>query len=157
MKPILAYSFILLISFCSKAQEQLNVEEKRVITQEIHLMFSNYHNDIISHGLIRELNYLDTSPDFFWTLPNYTKPLDYYTIKKIITETSKTTKFIDFSWETIKIHPLTTNIASYIGILKCVKIDTTNTRTSFKISESGTLIKREDGWKFLNGQSKNLP
>ena len=156
MKLIWTYSLFLIITFHSYGQKTLNSEDKKSITLEIQQMFENYHNDIIKNGLASEFKYLDTSSDFFWVPPGYEKVLDYDTVKSILITNSKGINFIEFSWENIKIVPLTNNIANYSGIVKCVQVDTNNNSATFKIIESGTLIKRKDGWKFLNGQSRNL-
>lgn len=156
MKLIWTTSLLFLVIFNSYGQKTLNSKDKETITFEIKQMFDNYHNDITKNGLVSEFKYLDTSSDFFWVPPGYKKTLDYDTVKSILTENSKVINFIEFSWESIKIFPLTKKIAHYSGIVKCVQVDTNHNPATFKIIESGTLIKRKDGWKFLNGQSRNL-
>jgi len=52
---------------------------------------------------------------------------------------------IEFKFDTIKVYPLSNSIANYTGTV------------SGKMIESGTLIKHKNGWKLLNGQSRNLP
>lgn len=156
MKLIWTTSLLFAVIFNSYGQKALSSESKDAITREIQKMFDNYHNDITKNGLTSEFKYLDESSDFFWVPPGYEKVLDYDTIKKILIENSKAINFIEFSWESIKIFPLTNKIANYSGIAKCVQVDINNNPITFKIIESGTLIKRKDGWKFLNGQSRNL-
>lgn len=156
MKLIWTTSLFFTIVFNSYGQKTLNSESKEAISLEIKQMFNNYYNDITKKGLTRELKYLDNSSDFFWVPPGYEKALDYNTIKGILIANSKVINHIEFSWESIKIHPITEEIATYTGIVKCVQVDTDAKSVTFKIIESGTLIKREDGWKFLNGQSRNL-
>ncbi len=155
MKPI--WTILLSVAvFNSYGQETLSKEYKETISLEIKQMFDSFHKDITKNGLMSEFKYLDTSSDFFWVPPGYKKTLDYNTVKSILTRNSKTVNFIEFSWESIKIVPLTNEIANYSGIVKCVQVDTNHNSKTFRIIESGTLIKREDGWKFLNGQSRKL-
>ncbi|NMH87870.1 hypothetical protein [Flavivirga algicola] len=156
MKLIWTASLFFIVIFNSYGQKALNSERKEAISLEIKQMFDNFHKDITKNGLISEFKYLDDSSDFFWVPPGYKKTLDYSTIKDILTKNSKTVNFIEFSWENIKIVPLTNEIATYSGVVKCVQVDTAHNPITFKIIESGTLIKREDGWKFLNGQSRSL-
>ncbi|GAA3610175.1 hypothetical protein Q4Q39_16700 [Flavivirga amylovorans] len=156
MKLIWTTSLFFIVIFNSYSQKNLNDESKEIITLEIKEMFKNYHNDITKNGLESEFKYLDASSDFFWVPPGYKETLDYDTVKKILIENSKIVNFIEFSWESIKIVPLTNEIANYSGIIKCVQVDTDHNPMMFKIIESGTLIKRKDGWKFLNGQSRTL-
>ncbi|MDD7886517.1 hypothetical protein [Flavivirga sp. 57AJ16] len=147
---------LFLVIFNSYGQKDLNNKDKEIITSEIKQMFENYHKDITKNGLASEFKYLDASSDFFWVPPGYKETLDYDTIKSILIKNSKFINFIEFSWESIKIQPLTKKIANYSGIVKCVQIDTDQNPVTFKIIESGTLIKRKDGWKFLSGQSRSL-
>ena len=157
MKSILLYVFVLTLGYTSFAQKTLNKRSKEIIRSEIETMFKNYHNAIVKDGLEAEFKYLDDSDDFFWVPPGYESSLDYKTVKKILLENSKATDYMEFSWETIKIFPISNKIATYSGIVRCVMVDTTNTPMTFRIIESGTLIKRKNGWKFLSGQSRNLP
>ncbi len=52
--------------------------------------------------------------------------------------------------------PLSEKIANYSGIVKGSMIDTSGIKASVLIIESGTVIKRLDGWKLLSGQSAVL-
>ncbi len=156
MKKMLLYCFFLTVGFTCSAQKTLNNKNKKIITAEIKEMFENYHNDIVKDGLQAEFRYLDNSDDFFWVPPGYESALDYKTVKNILLSNSKTINYVEFSWETIEIFPITSRIANYSGIVRCVNVDTTNNPMTFRIIESGTLIKRKSGWKFLSGQSRNL-
>ncbi|MDO5969007.1 hypothetical protein Q4Q35_04230 [Flavivirga aquimarina] len=157
MKLIWTTSLLLTVIFNSYSQKPLSSESKDAISLEIKQMFNNYHSDITKKGLTSEFKYLDASSDFFWVPPGHEKALDYDTIKSMLIANSKIINFIEFSWESIKIIPLTKKIANYTGIVKCVQVDANANAVTFKLIESGTLIKRKDGWKFLNGQSRNLP
>lgn len=63
---------------------------------------------------------------------------------------------VKMEWDTLQVFPLTNEIANYSGIVDGVMIDTSGIEARMSILESGTLIKREDGWKLLSGQSKIL-
>ncbi len=156
MKRIWITSLFFIVIFNSYGQQALNSEHKEAISLEIKQMFKDFHKDITKNGLMSEFKYLDDSSDFFWVPPGYKKALDFDTVKNILVKNSKTVNFIEFSWESIKIVPLTNEIATYSGVVKCVQVDTAHNPKTFKIIESGTLIKRKDGWKFLNGQSRSL-
>ncbi len=157
MKHVWLYAFLLIATFTSYAQKSLTTKTKKTITLEVKTMFDNCHNDIVKNGLKAELKYLDASSDFFWVPPSYNTALNYNAVKKILLSNSKSISYIEFSWETIEIFPITNKIANYSGIVKVVEINTANKHMAFRILESGTLIKRKDGWKFLSGQSRNLP
>ncbi|WP_303318090.1 hypothetical protein Q4Q34_11860 [Flavivirga abyssicola] len=156
MKLIWTASLFIIVIFNSYSQKNLNDENKATISLEIKQMFDSFHKDITENGLESEFKYLDDSSDFFWVPPGYKETLDYDAIKNILIENSKVVNFIEFTWESIKIVPLTNEIANYSGIIKCVQVDKDLNPVTFKIIESGTLIKRKGGWKFLNGQSRIL-
>ncbi|MEQ8217116.1 MAG: hypothetical protein RIM68_13725 [Arenibacter sp.] len=59
-------------------------------------------------------------------------------------------------WDTLQIFPLTNEIANYFGIVEGVMVDTSGLESAISIIESGTIIKRESGWKLLSGQSEIL-
>ena len=158
MKYYNIYSFFLILTLfsCKHQTETLNQKDKEIIELEIHQMFDNYHNDIKKDGLKAEFKYLDNSSDFFWVPPGYDSALSFDSVKTILLSNSKFIHSIEFSWDTLQVFPLTHAIANYSGIVNGIMIDSLNTKSTFKIIESGTLIKRKDGWKLLNGQSRNL-
>ncbi len=158
MKFYYIYSFLLILTLfnCKHKAEILNQNNKEIIEREIRQMFDNYHNDIKKDGLKAEFKYLDNSSDFFWVPPGYDSALSFDSVKTILLSNSKFIHSIEFSWDTLQVFPLTNTIANYSGIVNGIMIDTSNTKSTFKIIESGTLIKRKDGWKLLNGQSRNL-
>lgn len=158
MKFYYIYSFLLILTLfnCKHKAEILNQNNKEIIEREIRQMFDNYHNDIKKDGLKAEFKYLDNSSDFFWVPPGYDSALSFDSVKTILLSNSKFIHSIEFSWDTLQVFPLTNTIANYSGIVNGTMLDSSNTQSTFKIIESGTLIKRKDGWKLLNGQSRNL-
>jgi hypothetical protein len=158
MKFNKTYGFILVAIClnCTQKNDQLSSEDKIKVTSEILQMFDNYHEDIKKDGLTAEFKYLDNSSDFYWVPPGYRSPLSYDSIQHILLANSKSIQSIEFAFDTISIHPIAKKIATYTGIVHGKMRDTSATYSSFKIIESGTLIKRYDGWKLLNGQSRNL-
>jgi len=158
MKFYYIYSFLLILTLfnCKHKAEILNQNNKEIIEREIRQMFDNYHNDIKKDGLKAEFKYLDNSSDFFWVPPGYDSALSFDSVKNILLSNSKFIHSIEFSWDTLQVFPLTNTIANYSGIVNGTMLDSSNTQSTFKIIESGTLIKRKDGWKLLNGQSRNL-
>ena len=116
-------------------------------------MFSNYHDDIRRDGLTAEFKYLDSSADFFWVPPGYNSALSYDSVRTILEGNAKLFSGVEFSWTTLQIYPLTDEIATYSGIVNGAMTDTSGNVSSMQIIESGSVIKRADGWKLLNGQS----
>ncbi|MDW7690645.1 hypothetical protein R9C00_22195 [Flammeovirgaceae bacterium SG7u.111] len=57
----------------------------------------------------------------------------------------------------LEVFPLTNEIANYSGTVRGRMVDKSGVETNVTIIESGTVIKREDGWKLLSGQSAVSP
>lgn len=156
MKYSRLYSFLIIFLVLGCQKEQSKEFAKAQIIAEIETMFHNYHLAIKDNGLPAEFDYLDSSEDFFWVPPGYKSAIKYDSIKAILIENNKSIQSISFEFETLEVFPLSEIIANYSGIVKGKMTDTAQVTSSFKIIESGTLIKRSNGWKLLNGQSRNL-
>ena len=153
---LLLASILYSLSACQPSNDSKEFNNEKVI-HEIKQMFDDYHEDIKRKGLTAEFKYLDQSNNFFWVPPGYESALNYDSVKNILVSNSSKFKHIEFHWDTLQIFPLSKNIANYSGIVDGKMTDTSNTILMVTIIESGTLIKRQDGWKLLNGQSANLP
>lgn len=129
---------------------------KETVTKEVQLMLDNYHNDIKTGGLTAEFRYLDQSEDFFWVPPGYKSALTYDSVKTILENNAPSFAHIEFHWDTLQIFPLSNELANYTGIVGGFMINTSGDSMTVSIIESGTIIKRQDGWKLLSGQSANL-
>lgn len=130
--------------------------DREQVRVEIEEMLSEYHAAIAKDGLLAEFTYLDDSDDFFWVPPGYSSVLDYDSVRSILTQNAPLLSYAKFTWETLEIYPLSAELGTYSGVLVSVTEDTAGTRTTAKMIESGTLIKRKDGWKLLSGQSRVL-
>ena len=151
------FGILLLVALISCFQsDKLNDSEKELIINDVIEMLDNYHDDIRKDGLTAELKYLDQSTDFFWVPPGYKSTLSYDSVRHILESNAKSFQAIDFNWDTLQVFPLSDNIANYSGIVKGSMIDTSGIKSSVLIIESGTVIKRPDGWKILSGQSALL-
>ena len=147
--------FLLTLLACSPA-ERVNKFDKEAITESVKQMFENYHNDIKENGLTAEFHYLDHSSDFFWVPPGYQSALNYDSVKAILEKNAKKFSNVQFHWDTLQIFPLSNEIANYSGIVGGFLKDTSGVASTISIIESGTVIKRKDGWKLLSGQSANI-
>jgi len=151
------FGIVILMTLTSCAQtDKLNESEKELIINDVIEMFGNYHNDIRQDGLTAEFKYLDQSTDFFWVPPGYKSTLSYDSVRQILETNAKSFQATEFNWDTLHVFPLSDKIANYSGIVKGSMIDTFGIKTSVLIIESGTVIKRSDGWKLLSGQSAIL-
>ncbi len=146
---------LFLVNSCVQTEE-LNASEKELVVADVREMFNNYHSDISKNGLTAEFKYLDKSPDFYWVPPGYNSALTYDSVHTILVNNAKLFREILFEWDTLQVFPLTNEIANYSGIVKGSMTDTSGIVTSVLIIESGTVVRRSDGWKLLSGQSAIL-
>jgi hypothetical protein len=146
---------LLFLNSCVQTEKLTEVEKEKLVG-EVAVMFDNYHDDIRKEGLTAEFMYLDQSPDFFWVPPGYNSALTYDSVRSILMTNAKLFNEIIFAWDTLQIFPLTKEIANYSGIVKGSMTDTSGIVTRVLIIESGTVIKRPDGWQLLSGQSAVL-
>ena len=155
IKQIFGIVFLMTLISCLQT-DKLNESEKELIISDVIKMFSNYHKDIRKDGLTAEFKYLDRSTDFFWVPPGYNSALSYDSVRHILEINAKAFQAVEFNWDTLKVYPLSDKIANYSGIVKGSMIDTSGIKSSVIIIESGTVIKRSDGWKLLSGQTAIL-
>ena len=146
---------ILLTTLCTQT-ETFSESSKEQVASEVIEMFNKYHSDIKADGLTAEFNYLDSSADFFWVPPGYASALSYDSVRTILRSNAVLFQSVEFSWEALQVFPLSDQIATYAGIVKGVLTDTAGVMTEIRIIESGTVIKRINGWKLLSGQSAAL-
>jgi hypothetical protein len=147
---------VVLAAGCNNPGEINTTESSDDVRHEIISMFDDYHKDIADQGLLGEFKYLDASTDFFWIPPGFHSALSYDSVRVILETTASAFKDIEFRWDMLTIFPLAPDIATYHGIVVGSMTDTANTRFPVRILESGTVIKRVDGWKLLSGQSRSL-
>ena len=144
------------LSACRQSAE-LSASEKMAVSEEVRTMLGRYFEDMNKEGLLSEFRYLDNSPDFFWVPPGYTTSISYDSVAVVLKATVLTLRTIDYKWETLRIIPLSAELATFTGIIQGVIIDTTGTVTKLRLIETGTVIRRQSGWKLLNGQTAILP
>lgn len=156
MRHLSTLLIITLVFACQGKHEISNDLNEELIINEIQQMFDNYHKDIRLQGLTGEFKYLDNSEDFFWVPPGYNSALSYDSVKNILEKNAKVFSRIEFQWDTLRIIPISNEVASYSGIVEGTMIDTSGIKSMMRIIESGTVIKRTTGWKLLCGQSANL-
>lgn len=131
----------------------LNEEEKETVASEVRQMLINYDTDIRKNGLPAEFKYLDNTPDFFWVPPGFSSPLSYDSVANIIKDNAAMFAMVDNKWDTLAIYPLTNELATFTGRINSMLLPVTGSVIKTTLMETGTAIKRKDGWKILNGQT----
>ena len=149
-------SIIMCLAFtaCKQYPKTLTENEKEVIRNEIKVMFKKYGAAVQEKGLLGEFDYLDDSDDFYWVPPGYNSALSHDSVKSILTTNSKLYKSVKFNWIDLSIFPLSEKLVSYTGSIQSTMIDMNGKQNIIKMLESGLVIKRNDGWKLLSGQSR---
>ncbi len=155
MRHLASIAIILTLISCSEIKKSNDLDKESIIA-DVNLMLHNYHRDIGKDGLTAEFKYLDQSSDFFWVPPGYNAALSYDSVKKILEMNHQAFLSIEFYWDTLQVFPLSDEIVNYSGIVSGIMTDTSGVESTITIIESGTIIKREDGWKLLSGQSAIL-
>lgn len=155
MKVIIAACVVAMALGCSTKVSESEMPLTDV-ESEAKRMLHDYHDAMKAGGLMAEFDYLDSSDSFFWVPPGFDAAINYDSVRTILEQTATSIANIELEWETLKVFPLSDQIATYAGIVKSVSTDTSGTTTSVRILESGTLVKRANGWKLLSGQSRLL-
>ncbi|HWI93957.1 MAG TPA: hypothetical protein VNT20_21935 [Flavisolibacter sp.] len=126
------------------------------VRNEIKTTFDNYYNDIRKQGLLAELKYLDSSAQFFWVAPGYLNYAGYDSIARAIKENAAVLKSIDNRYDSLLIVPLTTNYAQFAVRTISTAVTASGDTSQTAFIESGVMVKRKEGWKFLSGQTSIL-
>lgn len=124
------------------------------IKTEAEKMLNDYHQAMEKGGLMAEFAYLDSSDAFFWVPPGYSSAIDYDSVRAVLVKNAPAIKEIKIRWEALEVIPLTSEIATFHGTVHSEMTDSTGTTTFTCLLESGTLIRRSDGWKLLSGQTR---
>lgn len=148
--------FVILTIVSCKQPSTLKEDEKARISEEVRETLDNYCNAIKKSGLTAEFQYLDNSAEFYWTPPGYTMAISYDSVAVILNRNARNFKSVDNSFDTLRVTPLNKECATYTGRLTSRMTDTLGQTTTFSLVETGVLIKREDGWKLLGGQTSIL-
>ena len=153
MRITVGYAYLVFIIGLISCSTRFNPEEIEI---EITTMLNDYHGAIKTSGLKAEFDYLDSSEQFFWVPPGYHTALDYDSVRTILLQNAPGISEMDLKWEKLNVFPLTADMATYYGIVNSIVTDISGNVSETRMLESGTLIRRKDGWKLLSGQSRIL-
>ena len=152
----LAIFLLLLACNTPRPEAKFDVQAQQKVAAEVESMLHAYHAAIDQGGLEAEFAYLDSSDQFFWVPPGYNSAINYDSVRAVLLKTAQGMSQVHFEWESLQIIPLSSKLATYHGTVGGYMKDISNTDFPVHILESGTLIKRPDGWKLLSGQSASL-
>jgi hypothetical protein len=154
-RSILILFAVLAILSCRESIP-LTENEKASVIKNVSQTLNNYYNDIRKSGLMAEFKYLDNSSEFFWVPPGYSHSISYDSVSTVLRQNAPKYKSIDNSFDTLQIIPLSKELATYTGRLNSTMTNTSGETMTFTLVETGVLIKRQDGWKLLSGQTTIL-
>ena len=129
---------------------------RKRLSQKLGMLFDHYFEAIRKGGMTAEFQYLDHSSDFFWVPPGYQNPISYDSVAAVLTLNAPRFVSVENTFDTLRIIPLTTALATYTAKLRSVMKDTSGNVSSLHLIETGVVIKRSDGWKLLSGQTSLL-
>jgi hypothetical protein len=156
MKYVVAAFLLFVLFSCNETKpspEIPAVMDRAAITLEVKQTLSDYAADIRKNGLTAELNYLDSSADFFWVPPGYASPITFDSVAAILRLRAPAYQEIDNVWDTLQVMPLTNELASYTGRLKSTMTDTAGHSATYTLVETGLMVKRGGTWKLRSGQT----
>jgi len=131
-------------------------KEKNEVSSAVRQTLYNYYNDIRKSGLTAEFNYLDNSKEFFWVPPGFRGAISYDSVATILNKNAKLFTSVNNTFDTLIIVPLRKDLANYTCRLTSAMTLVNGKSSTMSMVESGTLIKRKDGWKLLCGQTTIL-
>ena len=149
---------LILLPLCFSCGQPSSAESPEAdrVRREAGAMLHAYHAAIAERGLTAEFDYLDDSPDFFWVPPGFSSALSYDSVRAILESNAGLFSRVEFRWDTLRVSPLSADIATFSGIVSGRMLDTLGVESHTTLLESGTLIRRDGGWKLLSGQSRVL-
>jgi hypothetical protein len=137
----------------SCSEHSLTNNDKEAVITDVHRTIADYHQSIKREGLLAEFKYLDTSADFFWVPPGYIAALSYDSVAAILRAQAPMLRSVIITMDTLRIIPLSKDLAIYTARIQSNTTDTIGTRVQALLIETGTFIKRKDGWKLFSGQT----
>lgn len=157
IKKICILSILILACSCAqKESDSFNEKDKTNVIASVHKTLEDYNKNIEKLGLLGEFDYLDNSTEFFWVPPGYSEAISYDSVATILKQNAATFVSIQNSFESLRIIPLTRELATYTGRLRSIMKDTAGKTTMVTLAETGIVIKRGGSWKLLSGQTTVL-
>lgn len=99
------------------------------------------------------MSHLDTSRNFFWIYPPDTVPVTREIFAEVLRWEFDMNNPIRYKWDTIQVIPLSSDLAYYQGRGHKVETDTSKIEHVVIGFQSAIVIRREEGWKLLSGQT----
>ena len=155
MRNLYSLLIFLLTLSCNNQSNNQNSDTNSV-RNEIKSAIDSYYNDIRKDGMLAELKYMDSSSQFFWVPPGYLNYTGYDSIAAAIRRNAASFTSVNNRYDSLLIIPLTSKYANFVMRTISTTIDTAGDTSRAAFIESGVMVRRDGGWKFLSGQTSFL-
>ncbi len=154
---IIATVLLLAVSFsCKRGDSIWNDETADIVRKEVTATLQQYHRDIEAKGMLGEIPYLDSSDEFSWYAPGYDGPIGYDSVVSVLTQMAPMYTKIDHTWDTLAVTPASEIQAIYTGVVTTIMMDTLGRTSTLRFKETGTIVRRKDGWKLQSGKTEMI-
>jgi hypothetical protein len=153
-KSLLLLLLTLTLSTCTPTKPPFDETAKAQIIREATETLHAYYAAITNNGLLAEFDFLDSSNGFFWLPPGSTIAWDYDSVATTIRQNATQLDTISIAWTTLHVEAVAWDTAKYAGELHSRSISMEGDTSTARLIEKGFLIRRDDGWKLLSGETK---
>jgi hypothetical protein len=150
MKKLSVLAVIFLLFSCRSGSDSDGVRK------EVKSTIDNYYNDIRKGGMLASLKYFDSSKQFFWIPPGYLNYVSYDSVAAAIRRNAPGLKSLNNHYDSLLIVPLSADHAQFAMRSVSISVDADGDSTTTAFIESGVMVKRNGGWKFLSGHTSIL-
>jgi hypothetical protein len=150
MKKLSVLVLLVLLLSCRSGSDSDGVRK------DVKSTIDNYYSDIRKEGMLASLKYFDSSKQFFWIPPGYLNYVSYDSVAAAIRRSAPGLKSLNNHYDSLLIVPLSADHAQFAMRSISISVDTDGDSTTTAFIESGVMVKRSGGWKFLSGHTSIL-
>lgn len=136
---------------------QLTESQRAVIRDSVTQMNNRFYDEMRAHHVEASIDFLDNSPEFFWVYLPDTTVLSHDAFAAVFKVGFQLYRSYDAMVDYMRVEPLTNQYAVYTTRYRYTAIDTSGKVFKFTGIETGIVVHRSSGWKFLNGQTFEVP
>lgn len=155
MNRLILFLICVVSASCSGTAPWTEVE-KAAVVEDVRAMLDNYYRDIRASGLTAEFKYLDSTSEFYWVPPGFKTSISFDRVAAILRTSAPAFSKVDNHFDTLQITPLSPDYATYTGRLISHMTDTAGQTNTYYLMETGVVVRRQNGWKLLHGQTSNI-
>ena len=143
-------------AYCQQ-QETLTELQRVAIRDSVTQMTNRFCDEERANPNEAILDCFDDSPEFLWVFPPDTTVISRDAQLAIVKAEAPLYRSIDPVWDYMRVEPLTNRYAVFTGRSHTTMIDTSGRVFKFTGVTTGIVVHRPGGWKFLNGQTYEVP